>query len=149
MRRRRFSFTAPLIAVDGKVYARPAVRRLDDDRPGRLRRPRPGHPDGREDPASRHSSTDTVRTPRTPDPNCSGSTLFYTKIEGTLPGRSVHALFSSAALAPFEVTFRSRPTTSCYQRPSMTGPFYGDNGDSTYSITLDLSADPVTIEAPE
>ncbi len=58
-------------------------------------------------------------------------------------------MFPSSALTPFDVTF-TLTEDDVLHAVSITGPFYGpDHGSSTYSIELDLSADPVTITAPQ
>ena len=143
--RKGFSFNAALVAIDRKVYAELPFVGWTVINPGDYGAPDPA---ALMDPQTGLSSllTDTV------DAKATGSErsgdLVLTKIEGTLPGKDVHALFSSAAQTPFRVTFTVTQDDDLHS-VSMTGPFYGDHGDSTYSITLDLAADPVTVTAPE
>jgi lipoprotein LprG len=142
--RKGFAFNADLIAVGGKVYAKlPFVGWTTID-PGDY---------GAPDPAALMNQrtglssllVDTVDA-RDAGTERSGNTV-VTKIEGTLPGRYVHALFSSAALSAFDVQFTVTDEDDLHS-VSMTGPFYAGHDDCTYTITLDLSAAPVTVHAP-
>lgn len=90
--------------------------------------------------------TDTVDA-RTAGSQRRGSEVL-TKVDGTLPGKDVHALFPSSALSGFTVSFLLSDD-DVLESVTITGPFYGDHGTSSYSIDLDLSAAPVTITAPQ
>ncbi len=143
--RKGLSFDAGLIAVGGKVYAELPFVGWTKINPADY---------GAPDPAALMNTstglssllTDTV------DPTDAGSerngSEVLTKIDGTLPGKDVQRLFSSAADADFKVTYTLTADDALHS-VLITGPFYGaDHGDSTYSIVLDLSADPVTVTAP-
>lgn len=143
--KRGLSFTAPLVAIDGTVYAKLPFLDWSAINPADY---------GAPDPASLMSRsagissllTDAVDTSDQGSERDGDSVL--TKIAGKLPGKDVHALFPSAAETPFAVTF-ALTDDDVLRSVSMTGPFYGsDHASSTYSIELDLSADPVTITAP-
>jgi lipoprotein LprG len=144
--RRGFSFSASLTAVSGKVYADLPFVGWTTITPADYGAP---DPSALMDDKTGLSSllTDTVHA-RAAGSERSGSTV-YTRIVGTLPGRYVHTLFAAAALENFDVTFTLRDDDDSLHSVSMTGPFYGDHGDSTYTIVLDLSADPVTVTPPQ
>ncbi len=138
------SFSAALIAVDGKVYAElPFVGWTTID-PASYGAPDPA---ALMDRSTGLSSllTDTV-DPQIDGSERSGSTV-YTKISGTLPGKAVRAFFASAADSDFKVEYLVTSANDLHS-VAMTGPFYGDHGDSTYTIVLNLSAAPVTVTPP-
>ena len=142
---RGISFTAPIVAVNGKVYAKlPFVSWTTID-PADY-----GAPDPSRLMADSHGLsallTETTGAHEMGSER-SGATVL-TKIVGTLPGADVHQLFPSAGTGRFSVTYRLTDADVLHD-VSMTGPFYGDHGTSTYSIELDLSADPVAIKPPE
>lgn len=141
---RGLSFSAPIVAVGGKVYAKLPFVSWSEIKPADY-----GAPDPAElmDKSSGLSSllTDTVK-PKVDGSERSGSTVL-TKVTGSLPGKDVHALFPSAAESAFQVVFLLTDANMLHS-VSITGPFYGDHADGTYSIDFDLAADPVDISPP-
>lgn len=144
--KRGLSFTAPLVAVNGKVYAKLPFVSWSTINPADYGAP---DPSGLMDRSSGISSLLTDASGISDHGSERSGDLVLTKISGTLPGSSVHALFPSAGQSPFDVTFTLTKDDVLHD-VSMTGPFYGPNhGSSTYAIELDLSADPVTITPPQ
>jgi lipoprotein LprG len=144
--KRGLSFTAPLVAVGGKVYAKLPFVDWSTIDPADY---------GAPDPSvlmDRSTGISSLLTDATKTSNAGSERsgdVVLTKIRGTLPGHAVHALFPSSGQAPFAATF-TLTDDDVLHSVSMTGPFYGpDHASSTYSIDLDLSADPVTITAPQ
>lgn len=141
---RGLSLSAPIVAVGGKVYAKLPFVSWSEINPSDY---------GAPDPAALMNKstglssllTDTVN-PKLAGSERSGSTVL-TKVTGSLPGKDVHALFPSAADSAFTVVFLLTDSNDL-RSVSMTGPFYGDNGNGTYAIDFDLAADPVDISAP-
>lgn len=140
------SFTASLVSVDGDVYAElPFVGWTKID-PADYGAP---DPTVLMDRSTGLSSLLTSATGTATDGSVRSGAAVLTKVTGTLPGKAVHALFPSSGLTPFQVTF-ALTDENVLDNVSMTGRFYGaDHGPSTYSIELDLSADPVTVSPPE
>lgn len=143
---RGLSFTAPLVAVDGEVYAKLPFVSWSSIDPADYGAPDPSAL------MNRSTGLSSLLTDVT-DPASRGSERngdqVLTKVGGSLPGRFVHALFPSAAQSPFQVAF-TLTDANVLHNVSITGPFYGsDHGNSTYAIELDLSADPVTITPPQ
>jgi lipoprotein LprG len=139
------SIDAGLVAVDGAVYAKLPFVGWSKINPADYGAPDPAALMNRRTGIS-SLLTDTVAA-KTSGSERSGSTIL-TKVDGHLPGKYVHALFSSSALTSFKVTFTLTDGNALHG-VSITGPFYGDHGDCTYSIIFDLTADPVTITAPQ
>jgi lipoprotein LprG len=75
-----------------------------------------------------------------------GSTVL-TKVNGTLPGRAVHAIFPTAATEPFDATFKLTDG-NVLRSAEFTGPFYSGQDDVTYTLNVRLNAGPVAIKAP-
>jgi lipoprotein LprG len=143
---RGVSFTAPVIAVDGVVYAKLPFVSWSKIDPADYGAP---DPSTLMDRASGLSSLLTAAT----DTDQAGSErdgqTVLTKITGTLPAGSVHALFPSSADSPFQVTFTLTDDDALHG-VTLTGRFYGDDHDSsTYAIDLDTTAEPVTITPPQ
>jgi lipoprotein LprG len=144
--KRGLTFNAPLVAVGGKVYAKLPFLSWSTIDPSDYGAP---DPSALMDRSTGISSLLTDATGTSDDGSERSGSLVLTKISGTLSGKSVHALFPSSAETPFDVTFTLTDDDVLHE-VSITGPFYGaDHGSSTYSIELDLSADPVTITAPQ
>ena len=141
---RGLSLSAPIVAVDGVVYAKLPFVSWSQIDPADY---------GAPDPAAlmdRSTGLSSLLT-RTEDAEVEGSqrdgSTVLTTVTGSLPGASVHALFPSAAETPFHVEYLLTDDDVLHS-VSMTGPFYGDHGDGTYAIEFDLAADPVDISAP-
>lgn len=143
---RGLSFTAPLVAVHGKVYAKLPFVSWSTIDPADYGAP---DPSTLMDRANGLSALLTDATHTETDGSERSGDLVLTTISGTLPGSSVHALFPSSAESPFDVTFALTDDNTLHS-VSLTGSFYGaDHGRSTYAIELDLAADPVTITPPQ
>jgi lipoprotein LprG len=72
-----------------------------------------------------------------------------TAITGTLPGTVVRAVIPSAdTTAPFDVTYRLTDDNEL-RDATITGPFYPDIDDVTYTLTISTSDEPVAIKLPE
>jgi lipoprotein LprG len=138
------SISAPIVSVDGVVYAQlPIVgwRQID---PADY---------GAPDPAAL-MDTDTGLSSlftKTVDPTLGdqirdGDQVLDT-VHGTLPGADVKALFPSSGDGDFDVTY-AVTSDDAIASIDVTGPFYGDNGDVTYRLTFDLDADAVDIQPP-
>jgi lipoprotein LprG len=144
--KRGLTFSAPLVAVDGVVYAKLPFVAWSTIDPSDYGAPDPSALMNR---STGISSLLTDATHTAEDGSERNGSVVLTKISGTLSGASVHRLFPSAAETPFDVTFTLTDDDDLHD-VSITGPFYGsDHGSSTYSIELNLSADPVTITAPQ
>ena len=73
--------------------------------------------------------------------------LVLTTIKGTLPGDVVQRLIPTAdESADFNVEYRV--TDDALHDATMVGPFYGDAGDVTYTMSLTASDESVDITAP-
>ena len=140
------SLDADVIAVEGKVYAKtsfaPVYLTID---PASLKAP---------DPASLLDS-DTgitqilVKTKKLTEGGKSrdGADVLTT-IKGTLPGSLVKDIIPSAAAGKsFVVTYRL-DDKNLLRDATLTGPFYPDGGDVTYTVKLTTSDTAVTIEPP-
>jgi lipoprotein LprG len=139
------SLAAEVIATGGKVYAKtgflPDFTPID---PASLKAP---------DPASLLAtdggiSQILVKTKglRQDGQSRDGKDVLTT-IKGTLPGSVVKAIIPSAdAGTSFAVTYRL--DDDHLRDATLTGPFYPGGADVTYTVTLETSDTPVTIEAP-
>jgi lipoprotein LprG len=143
---RGLTFSAPLVAVDGKVYAKLPFVGWSTIDPADYGAPNPSN---LMDTSSGLSSLLTKATGVTEaGSERSGSTVL-TKFEGILNGKDVQALFPSSGTTPYDVEF-TLTDDNVLHSVRITGQFYGSgHGDVTYAIDLDLSADPVTITPPE
>jgi lipoprotein LprG len=136
--------TAPVIAVDGKVYAKLPFSSYAEIDPGQY---------GAPDPADLMDSESGISSlfPETEgaaegDSKRDGDTVL-TEITGTLPGEAVKGVFPSAGAEDFDVTY-TLTDDDVLDSATITGPFYDGYDDVTYKLSLDLDADPVEIEAP-
>ena len=136
--------TAPVIAVDGKVYAKLPFSSYSEIDPGQY---------GAPDPADLMDTESGISTlfPKTENAKAGeskrdGETVL-TEIDGTLPADAVKAVFPSAGDDDFDVTYTLTGNDDL-DSAKISGPFYDGYDDVTYTITLDLDADPVEIEAP-
>jgi lipoprotein LprG len=74
--------------------------------------------------------------------------LVLTTVTGSLPGEVVQRLLPTAdAAADFDVEYRLTDDDAVHDAV-MTGPFYGDAGDVTYTMSLDASDEAVEITEP-
>jgi lipoprotein LprG len=128
------SLRVPLVAVDGKVYAKlPFTLKYDEIDPAEYGAPDPA---GLMDPDTGLSSWLTqARGVEQGKRGREGETVL-TSYSGTLPGTVVAATIPSADdAATFEVTFRLTDDAQL-RAVDVSGPFYGDGGDVDYAITL-------------
>ncbi len=136
--------TAPVVAVDGKVYAKLPFSPFSEIDPATYGAPDPA---GLMDTATGISALFT----KTQDAKAGASTrdgsVVLTQIDGTLPGEAVKSVFPSAGTDDFEVTY-TLTADDVLKQVRVTGPFYGTAGNTTYTIDLDLDADAVDIQAP-
>jgi lipoprotein LprG len=136
--------TAPVIAVDGKVYAKLPFSSYAEIDPGQY---------GAPDPADLMNTESGISSllPETEgategDSKRDGDTVL-TEITGTLPSEAVQGVFPSAGTGDFEVTY-TLTDDNVLDSATISGPFYDGYDDVTYKLDLDLDADPVEIEAP-
>lgn len=141
---RGLSFSAPIVAVGGVVYAKLPFVAWSKINPADYGAPDPA---ALMDRRTGLSSLLIHTTGATLDGSERSGSTVLTKVTGSLPGKDVHALFPSAAETPFSVEFLLTADDELHS-VSMTGPFYGDASDGTYAIDFDLAADPVDISAP-
>jgi lipoprotein LprG len=74
--------------------------------------------------------------------------VVLTTVTGTLPGDIVQRLLPTAdESATFDVEYRITDDDALHDA-EMTGPFYGDAGDITYTMSLTASDEQVEITAP-
>jgi lipoprotein LprG len=136
--------TAPVIAVDGNVYAKLPFSPFSEIDPAEY---------GAPDPADLMATDSGISSlfPKTEGAKVTGSErdgeVVLTEITGTLPGDAVGALFPSAGSDDFDVTY-TLTDDDTINSVKVTGPFYEGSDDVTYTIDLDLDADPVDIKAP-
>jgi lipoprotein LprG len=125
--------TAPVIAVDGKVYAKLPFSSYTEIDPGQ------------------YGAGISTLFPKTQDAKEGNSQrdgeTVLTEITGTLPAETVKTVFPSAGDDDFEVTYTLTGANDL-SSAKITGPFYDGYDDVTYTIDVDLDADPVEIKAP-
>ncbi len=139
-----FDVTAPLIAVDGDVYVKlpfsawstidPATYGAPD--PAQLLAEKRGI-------SSLFTATEDLEVG---DESRDGDTVL-TNINGTIPADSVVQVFPSSGRDDFDVTYTLTDENDL-DSLEITGPFYGNASDVTYSMDLNLDGEPVDIEAP-
>ncbi|MEP6667193.1 MAG: LppX_LprAFG lipoprotein [Nocardioidaceae bacterium] len=139
-----FDITAPVIAVDGKVYAKLPFSPYSEIDPAKYGAPNPADLMGGDNGIS--SLFTATESPKTGDSTRDGETVL-TEIDGTLAGKAVQGVFPSAGTADFDVTYTLTDANSI-DKVKITGPFYDGYDDVTYTIDLDLAAEPVDINAP-
>jgi lipoprotein LprG len=137
---------AKVIAVDGEVYAKPSFSLgYSPIDPSQLGGPDPAVLfDTETGVTSFLTSTDDLAAG---EDSRDGNDVLST-ITGTLPGDIVQRLIPKAdGAADFDVTYRLTEDDAL-RDVVITGPFYGDGGDVTYTMSLDASDDTVEITAP-
>lgn len=135
---------APIIALDGEVYAQlPFVgwKNLETE------------DYGAPDPAALMSTDAGISSlftatqkPQAGEQTRDGEEVL-TDIKGTLPGAAVKRLFPSTGTGTFTVTYALTDDDQPH-RITITGPFYEGRPAVTYVMTLDLDAEAVQVEAP-
>jgi len=90
---------------------------------------------------------DQTETLKAGDESRDGSDVLTT-ITGTLPGSLVRTIIPSAdAKQTFDVKYRLTDDDEL-RDATLTGPFYPEGGDVTYTVKLTTSDEPVTIKVP-
>lgn len=136
--------TAPLVAVDSTVYAKLPFVGWNKIDPADYGAPDPAN---LMDPDSGVSSLFTATEhPKEGSSQRNGSEVLTT-IDGTLPASAVKTVFPSAGSEPFSVTYTLTADDAIHSA-TITGPFYDGSDDVTYTISFDLKADEVDIQAP-
>lgn len=136
---------ADVVAVDGDVYAKTGFTPFATIDPASLKAP---------DPASLIATEGgiselLVKTAKLSDGGKTrdGDTVLST-IEGTLPGATVKTLVPSAdETKSFKVVY-SLDDNDELRDAKITGPFYPDGGNITYTVKVSTSDTPVTITKP-
>jgi lipoprotein LprG len=138
------SISAPVVSVDGTVYAKLPIVGWREIDPADY---------GAPDPAALMSPDRGISSlfTQTAEPTIGGQTRegdqVLDTIHGTIPGAVVRTVFPSAGDGDFDVTY-ALTGDDAIDVIDVTGPFYGDSGDVTYRLTFDLDADPVDIQPP-
>ncbi len=135
---------APLIAVDGDVYAQLPFAGWSELDPAAY-----GAPDPAElmDKQSGISSLFTATRGLSDGESERSGEKVLTSIEGTLPGEAVKQVFPSSGTDDFAVTY-TLTGENALDKITVSGPFYAGFADVTYTIDLNLDAESVEIEAP-
>lgn len=136
--------TAPVVAVDDRVYAKLPFSPYTEIDPAAY-----GAPDPADlmDPEGGISSLFTATAdPETGDSTRDGKTVL-TEIEGTIPGDSMTTVFPSAGSGDFDVVYTLTDENDI-DRVRIAGPFYEGYDDVTYTLELDLTGDEVDIRPP-
>ncbi len=136
--------TAPVVAVDGKVYAKLPFSPYSEIDPAQYGAPDPA--DLMDTDAGISALFPQTKNPTVGDSKRDGQTVL-TQIEGTLPGEAVKKVFPSSGTDDFQVTY-TLTDDDMVDSVTITGPFYDGSPNVTYAINLDLNADPVDITAP-
>jgi lipoprotein LprG len=141
-----FTADADVVAVDGEVHAKlPFTKRFTVIDPADYGAPDPA---SLLDPEDGLSSLLTSATGMKSDGEVREGKTVLRSYTGTVPGRSVAAVIPSATPgATFGATF----TVGARDRLSkavLTGPFYPESGDVTYTITFDQYDTEKDIAAP-
>jgi lipoprotein LprG len=136
--------TAPLVAVNSAVYAKLPFLGWNKINPSDYGAPDPAN---LMDPDLGVSSLFTAtRSPKSGASQRNGDQVLTT-IDGTLPASAVKHVFPSSGSADFDVSYTLTADDSV-NSAKITGPFYDGSDDVTYTISFDLKADKVAIQAP-
>lgn len=136
--------TAPVVAVNDKVYAKLPFSPYTEIDPSTYGAPDPAdlmNSDGGI--SSLFSATEDVKSG---DSTRDGKTVL-TEIEGTIPATAMEQVFPSAGSGDFEVVYTLTDDNDV-DRVRIDGPFYEGYDDVTYTLDLDLTGDEVDIEPP-
>lgn len=136
--------TAPLVAVDGTVYAKLPFVGWSVLDPADYGAPDPADLLAREGGISSLLAATTDL--REGDSERTGEQVL-TAIDGTLPGTAMQSVFPSAGSEDFTVNYTLTDGNDL-SGVQVTGPFYPDVADVTYQIDLDVDAESVDIQAP-
>ena len=136
--------TAALVAVDGKVYAELPFTGWSELDPGDYGAPDPAN---LMDPKAGISSLFTATRDASEGGSERDGGRVLTRIDGTVPGDAVKAVFPSSDTTAFDISYLL-DEDNVVDSVTMTGPFYSGRDDVTYRIDLNLDGDAVMIEAP-
>lgn len=135
---------ADLIAVDKVVYAKLPFVGWNELDPAEYGAPDPAALMAKENGIS-SLLTDAAKLKDSGDERDGSDVL--TKIEGTVPGEKIKALFPGAGDGDFAGTFTLSDANEL-REARLTGPFYPGSGDVTYTVTFNPHAKKVDIKAP-
>lgn len=136
--------TAPLVAVDGNVYAELPFTGWSELDPAEYGAPDPA---GLMDTESGISSLFTATQDVSEGDSERDGEKVLTQIDGTLPAEAVQGVFPSSGDADFDVTYLL-DDDNVVDSVTIDGPFYDGYDPVTYRIDLDLAGDEVEIEPP-
>lgn len=138
--------TAPLVAVNGAVYAKLPFAGWSNLNPADYGAPDPAELMSRAGGVS--SLLAATTNLRAGASERSGGNI-YTSINGTLTGAAMQRVFPSAGAGRFDVSYRLADNNDL-TGVQITGPFYPGpgNGEQTYVIDVDVHAGAVDIKAP-
>jgi lipoprotein LprG len=138
------ALTAPLVALNGAVYAKLPFAGWSKLDPADYGAPNPADLMSRDGGVS--SLLAATSDLREGDSQRSGDHV-YTSIAGTLSGAAMQRVFPSAGSGRFDVTY-SLDDSNDLTGVEISGPFYPGNGEQTYVIDVDVHAGSVDIKAP-
>lgn len=136
---------ADVISVDGSTYLKILTPFYTEQDPARYGAPDPADLMSTETGVSSllTSTEDLVTGDQVRD----GEDVL-TRIEGTLAGTTVARVIPTASdTGVFEVSY-DLDDDDVLRTATLSGPFYPDTDDVTYTLTIDASDEPVDIEAP-
>ena len=136
--------TAPLVAVDGNVYAELPFTGWSELDPDEYGAPDPA---GLMDTDAGISSLFTATEDASEGDSERDGDKVLTRIEGTLPADAVKGVFPSSGDSDFDVTYLLADD-NVVDSVTIDGPFYDGYDPVSYRIDLDLAGDEVAIEAP-
>jgi len=141
-----FTVDVPVVSVDGTVYAElPFTNKFNEVDPADYGAPDPA---GLMDPTGGLSSWLTAAEGIEEGDEVREGEKVLTSYSGTLPGTAVADVIPSADdEADFEVTFRLDDDDRL-ESAEIVGPFYGDQGDVEYALTLSDYGTEKDITAP-
>ncbi|HET7173394.1 MAG TPA: LppX_LprAFG lipoprotein [Nocardioidaceae bacterium] len=138
------TFTAPVVAIGGKVWAKLPFVGWNIIDPAKYGAPDPSTLMSK---AGGLSSLFTAtRDPKTGSSQRHGRTVLTT-ITGTVPGRAMQRIFPSAGNGSFQASY-ALTDSDVPEVATFTGPFYRGHPDVTYVTSLNLNAAPVSIKVP-
>ncbi len=136
--------SAPLVAVDGSVYAKLPFVGWNTINPADYGAPDPSN---LMDTDTGLSSLFTATVAPTAGGSQRSGDQVLTTIDGSLPGDAVRHVFPSAGAADFTVSY-ALTSDDRVASAKISGPFYDGSADVTYTVDFDLQASPVDIQAP-
>jgi lipoprotein LprG len=142
------SFTVPVVAVDGTVYAQlPLTSGYQDIDPGDYNAPDPA---GLVTGETGFSSLLTATTGATKGKTVRGGANneeVLTTYTGSVPGTAMEKVIPSSAGDSFDATYQVSDDGEL-REASFVGVFYPDSGEMTYTVTFDAYGTEKDITAP-